>query len=353
VNTAAPFGQSAGFLSTARAALPAWGIDSGASLTLLKHRENAVFAVDIDDRRSYVLRVHRRGYHNEEELRSELLWMSALSDQGIPTPRVISTTQGDVFTRVAAPDSTEPYRCDLLSWVAGVQLGAIEEQSFGERAFIERVYQQVGRLAGQIHLHSERWRPATPFQRHSWDEEGCMGRRAVWGYFENLETLTVEELTLLRRGEKVARQRLAGFGKSRARYGLIHGDLVPENVLFDGEGCTLIDFDDAGFGWYVGEIATAVFFQFRTPSFKPALQAMVRGYRQVRELPETDLQMLDVMLFLRSLTLIGWIQTRSETETALQIRSGVIEIATTLAASLSEEHPFAFDVKGGSVRPVA
>lgn len=318
----------------ARSALPAWNIQPSATLTLLGHRENAVFAADVDGMRRYVLRVHRRGYHSDEELSSELLWMGELRTQGIPTPKVVATVDGASFTHVRVA-AEQAYQCDLLSWVAGNQLGAIEEQSFGEREFIERAYEQVGRLAAQVHLHSERWTPPPSFRRHSWDEEGCMGRHGVWGYYDLLEILTDEQRTQLRRGESAARQLLTAFGKSRGRYGLIHGDLVPENVLHDGAGgFTLIDFDDSGFGWYVGEIATAVFFQMGTPSFQPALDALIRGYRQIRGLSPADLQMLDVMLFLRGMALLGWIQTRSETQTALKIRSAVIATSLSLAATL-------------------
>ncbi len=295
--------------------------------------------------RSFALRIHRIGYHSDAELRSELLWMSALRAQGIPTPKVIETTSGEAFTRVAAPGSLDPYQCDLLSWVPGSQLGVIEEQAFGEREFIERAYEQLGRLAGLMHLHSECWLPPDSFRRHSWDEEGCMGRDAVWGYYDDLHALTAQQRATLRGGVHAARERLAEFGKPRHRYGLIHSDLVPENVLMDGaNGLTLIDFDDSGFGWYVGEIATAVYFQFGTASFTPALHAMLQGYRQVRQMSDAELEMLDVMLFLRSLTLLGWIQTRSETETAQKIRAGVIEEATALATSLSSGSPMKMQI---------
>jgi len=335
VNDVSMVGPSPALVSIAQSALPSWGIGHDASLRLLKYRENAVFAVDIDDRPTHVLRVHRRGYHDNAALRSELLWMTALNDHGIPTPRVIPTRQGNFLTLVAAPDGGGPFQCDLLSWVKGVPLGSIESKSFGKEEFIERAYEKVGRLAAQVHLHSEQWRPVEPVRRHRWDEEGCFGTGAVWGFYGDLATLTVAERALLDRAVIIARPRLAAFGKSGDRFGLIHADLVPENVLMDGETCTLIDFDDAGFGWYLADIAIAVFFQVGSASFAPALRAMLRGYRQVRRLPAGDLHMLDVMLFLRGLAVLGWIKTRGETETAKQIRQSVTAIALSLAASLT------------------
>ena len=84
----------------ARLALPAWGLADEASLRLLKYRENAVFSVSMNGSPAYVLRVHRRGYHSDSALRSELAWMTALNSQGIPTPRVAATKGGDVLTHI-------------------------------------------------------------------------------------------------------------------------------------------------------------------------------------------------------------------------------------------------------------
>ncbi|MDB6092194.1 MAG: aminoglycoside phosphotransferase [Gammaproteobacteria bacterium] len=321
--------------AVARIALRAWDISADCRLTLLKYRENAVFAVVIRDKPTYVLRVHRRGYHSDAALYSELTWMISLADQGIPTPRVVPTSNGDILTLVRQPDEVNAYQCDLLSWISGAPLGQIEERSFGDREFIERAYKQVGRLAARVHAHSAQWHPGESFTRHSWDEAGCLAKPGVWGYFGDLQTLSTAERALLHGAAEVARQRLGAFGRLANRYGLIHGDLVPENVLLDGNQCTLIDFDDCGFGWYVAEIATAVFFQLGTPSFAPALRAMIHGYRQVRALDDGDLDMLDVMLFLRGMALLGWIQTRAETETARKIRRMVTESSTALAARLT------------------
>jgi Ser/Thr protein kinase RdoA (MazF antagonist) len=330
-----PTGHSPELAVVARLALPAWGIVGDAGLRLLKHRENAVFAVDLDGEPRYALRVHRRGYHTDTALKSELLWMTSLHQHGIPTPRVTPTPEGDLLTLVAGADGGGSYQCDLLSWVSGKPLGAIENKSFGKEDFIARAYEQVGRLAAQVHLHSEHWRPSGPFERHRWDEEGFLGAQPVWGRYGDLDSLAPGELSLLNRAADVARRRLAEFGKSSDRFGLIHGDLVPENVLMDGQTCTLIDFDDAGFGWYVADIAVAVFFQVGTSSFTPALHSMLHGYRQVRALSVDDLRMLDVMLFLRGLAVLGWIKTRRETDTAEQIRSSVTEIALNLAAVIT------------------
>ena len=72
-----PEEQVARLAAAGHEVLQAWNI-SDASLALINHRENAVFEVEKDGFRA-ALRMHRHGYHSDDELRSELQWMQALS----------------------------------------------------------------------------------------------------------------------------------------------------------------------------------------------------------------------------------------------------------------------------------
>ncbi len=70
------------------------------------------------------------------------------------------------------------------------------------------------------------------------------------------------------------------------RYGLIHADLVPENLLVDGDRVRVIDFDDAGFGWHLFELATSLYFISGDEGYPTARAALIRGYRSERALPD-------------------------------------------------------------------
>jgi Ser/Thr protein kinase RdoA (MazF antagonist) len=324
------------YADIAHLALASWGLERDTATTLLKLRENAVFAVQTEDTPRFVLRIHRQGYHTDIALRSELRWMIALNNHGISTPKVIPTIDGDLIASVAF-DLATPYQCDLLSWVSGQPLGSIEQHSAQTSVLSERAYYLLGREAARVHRHGEVWEPSPDFQRHRWDEEGCLGKGGIWGYFGDLQSLERRDRELLIRAADIARVRLSEYGKSRQRFGLIHGDLVPENVLIEGERCTLIDFDDCGFGWFMYEIANAVFFFCGSDRFVPALRAVVRGYRQERALTDEDLLILDVMLFMRGATVLAWLHTRRETELWKAIESSVTQVTLALAARLTGE----------------
>jgi Ser/Thr protein kinase RdoA (MazF antagonist) len=70
-----------------------WGLDPQTNVELLTISENATFrAEEPDTGRQIVLRVHRPGYHSQQEIESELDWIVALRQEGIvetPEPLVI------------------------------------------------------------------------------------------------------------------------------------------------------------------------------------------------------------------------------------------------------------------------
>ena len=85
--------KEARFRTMVDAALPLWGLQ-GASAELIKQRENAVFALKLPGGKRAVMRIHRAGYHSDEELHSELEWMRALDRFGVHTPPVLPTSDG-------------------------------------------------------------------------------------------------------------------------------------------------------------------------------------------------------------------------------------------------------------------
>ena len=159
-----------------------------------------------------------------------------------------------------------------------------------------------------------------------------MGEHPFWGRFWELPALTREQRQLLLTAKSKVVEKLGTFGKSKDRYGMIHADLLPENLLIGRNGLCLIDFDDAGFGWYVFDIATSLFFHVGETYFAALKQAYLAGYESERPLPRAQVEMLEVFLLARGFTYLSWCYTRSETEMAQQLTpllvAGVTEMAS-------------------------
>jgi Ser/Thr protein kinase RdoA (MazF antagonist) len=326
--TLEPEAQAARLEAAGHEALANWDI-SGASLALIKHRENAVFKLEKDEFRA-ALRLHRHGYHSDDELRSELQWMQALSGSGVRVPNVIPAKSGDLFIRHSGDGLPGELQIDLFEWIEGEQLGSVEE-GVADPDEVAATYNAIGELAARVHNQATTWELPKGFTRHAWDAEGLAGDNPFWGQFWKLAAASKSETELLERGRDRVFADLSRLSKSPNNYSMIHADFAPENVMVDVDGVRLIDFDDAGFGWHLFELATSLYFIHGEPYFDQAKESLIEGYRKHRSLTDEDLELLPLHFLARGFTYIGWVHTRHETETARELTPMLLASACELA----------------------
>lgn len=305
-------------------ALTFFDISADTPLTLINHRENAVFRVDdIANARRYVLRVHRAGYQTERTIRSELQWMDALHVTGIQTPQVVIGTNGETVQTVSLEGVPGPRHCDLLHWIEGSPPDPGKTET----------YRLLGNNNARLHQHARTWKRPSWFKRQSWDEEGMLGAEPLWGRFSDLEVLTDKQLDLLSEARDVARKRLLDFGKAQDRYGLIHADFMADNILVQDGIPQVIDFDDCGFGWFLYDFATLLALIWDEQEFRAVHDAWLEGYRSVEPLPDDHLLELPTLIMCRCLVGLGWTHTRRETPLAREFTAMLVELACTRARS--------------------
>lgn len=326
--------QVAALTSLARAALRRWAGDFGEP-ELFKYRENAVFSVQRADGARMALRVHRAAYHSDAALRSELYWMGELDRAGIAVPPVKPAADGSLFVHACARGVPEVRQVDMIGWLAGTpaRTGATD------------YYTRLGNLAARMHRYGSEIVLPADFTRHSWDANGLLGTEPVWGRFLDLPALTADQRDLLRAAADRAADDLSAYGNSPSRYGMIHGDLIRDNVLeLDGR-LQAIDFDDCGFGWYLFELATILCANLDDPDYPRLQRQLLDGYRAVQPLTPADLEQLPLFLFLRASTYLGWLQTRAETQTARTMGLKHIERCCRLARAYLAREP-RIDIEG-------
>ncbi|MGH6634027.1 MAG: phosphotransferase enzyme family protein, partial [Sphingopyxis sp.] len=131
------------------------------------------------------------------------------------------------------------------------------------------------------------------------------------------------------------------MGEQDARFGLIHADLIPDNLLHHERMLRPIDFDDSGFGWHLFDIATILFAYLDEPFYESVEDALFAGYRSVRALDDSERARLPLFMLLRSLTYLGWIQTRADTAIAQDLAPLLIDRACRLATRYTQDKPAA------------
>ncbi|KQY69917.1 MULTISPECIES: phosphotransferase enzyme family protein [unclassified Ensifer] len=292
-------------------AITHWGL-ADVRPELLKYRENAVFRVTLADGEPAALRLHRPGYHDEAALRSELQWMTALGDGGLAVPSAIATPDGRLLVHLDPTDDFGAQHADIVSWLDGSPFGesGVPLAHSGERQIV--LFHALGAMMADMHNLADRWSAPSGFKRPAWDIAGLLGERPVWGRFWDCEGLSVEQ----RCGLGILRDRLRSILENvpagEFDYGLVHADLVRENVLVCDDGVAFIDFDDAGFGFRLFDIATALLKNRNEPAYEAIERALIEGYRSKRPLTDPALSALPIFMALRSLTYIGWFAARPE-----------------------------------------
>ncbi len=295
-------------LEQVKPSLVHWDIQPQA-IELASHSENIVYKVIDRDGRKYALRVHRPGYHSLDELNSEQRWTQALNEYGIQVPTAYATAKGDYYAVVDCGDGLR--QVGLIAWLEGQPLKDLIDASSDDSFPLESLT-AIGRLCAQMHNQAVQWCLPQSFPCHHWNLGGLMGENPLWGRFWEAPTLSPGERKKITSLRKAAITRLQIYGQQPSTYSVIHADLHESNILVNDSGLAAIDFDDFGFGWHVYDLAVALFKYSEQKNFGSIQQAIIKGYRQYRELSDEDLSLLPFFIQLRNLALIGWKTARPE-----------------------------------------
>jgi Ser/Thr protein kinase RdoA (MazF antagonist) len=301
---------AADYLPAAQAALAAFPLNA-AALTPVSLSENVTFRVTDVDGRDYSLRLHRPGYNSLRELESERQWCAALVAAGLPVQSAVRSRDGQLFVAIDIAATGERRYVGITSWLSGTLLGERLETEEGSQARVD-LFHAMGRLAANLHNQSEMWTPPAGFVRPRLDLEGLVGDSPRWGRFWDHAALDSGEQALLITARQRLRASLEAYGTPSRRFGLIHADLHPDNIVIDDDSMGLIDFDDCAFGWHLYDLASALIEYTDAADFRALSQALLDGYRELRALSQRDEQQLPMFLLLRGMALVGWFHQRPE-----------------------------------------
>jgi Ser/Thr protein kinase RdoA (MazF antagonist) len=294
-------GQLGRLRRTAEAALTAYGLRP-ARLVPVAHAENTTFRVETPAGDRLVLRIHRvtgspiHPPRSEAEVRSELLWLSAIrreTDLAVPEP--VPANDGALTTVVDLEGVPEPRICALFRWQPGRFLDAGLTLSHLER---------VGAFMAMLHNQALGFEPPVGFTR--WqigDVTGDARAYVVGAVGECFGQAAVSTVEIVLEAVDVARREL---GRGPEAFGLIHGDLHQENYLFHRGHVRAIDFDDCGWAPFVYDLSVTLSELHGRPESTALRGALLSGYRAVRRLPVEHERCLDVFSGLRTLLLTLW-----------------------------------------------
>lgn len=315
-------------LALALKAIEHWDCIIGVPIFVM-HRENAVFKVETNTGFA-ALRIHRPHYHSRVEIESELQWMAHLVQAGVEVPTPLKTRL-DQYVAAVSDDQNQICIVDLLSWMDGEPLGKSRVPLAYSKDKLEIIFFELGCGLAWMHEASDQWTLPNRFRRHALDQEGLLGETAAWGKFWEASCLTQDEKKLMLEARNLATRKLDILAASGANYGLVHADLVRENILVSDRKIRFIDFDDAGFGFRMFDIAVALVKNREEPHYEVMKAKLFEGYKSVRKLSTIDESALALFLAIRDFAYLGWADARKDEPTIaprlMQIKSETLNTA--------------------------
>ena len=212
-----------------------------------------------------VLKIVHESHRDESHLLGEIDFVEHLAARGISVAKPLRSQRGKAVERMR----------DFLGYAFERLAGQ------GVARLTPPLIEQWGALLARIHAASTDYAPAL-VRRPQWD----------WGetdYFER--NLRDAPLMVRRRAAEMLAEHRA-LPRDRGNYGLIHGDPHHWNLLLrDGE-LSLIDFDDCVYGWFVADIASALYYAVNNAGefgqsdavawFRTLRNHLLHGYERVR-----------------------------------------------------------------------
>ncbi len=265
---------------------------NGYRLTFLQHLVNTTFRLDCNEG-CYLVRIHRA--RTQRAVESELSWLEALADEttlSVPIPqRSLDGKMTAVAKQVGVPES---YPVTVLSWLKGRILPQ-------DRRLAQHFY-QLGQLVAELHHHAQHWTPPFALDRPLYDATSVLRTDSVVTYKQLPEEVQGWLHALYEQLQQIEHL----LGKNPEWFGLIHSDLSFGNVLFTPDAVSPIDFDDCGFGYYLYDLAVVLAGPWERPGFQQRRDALLQGYREMRELPDEQLVLIPTLMAMRAASLGQW-----------------------------------------------
>ena len=258
------------------------------------YRASANFVARVAHRRSsYFLRFNHETERSIGQIEAELKYIRRLIDHGINANVPVPSLSGNLVESVDT--GLGVFHAVLFEEVPGVHIESDDLDINGFRLW--------GEALGRVH--------------EAGDGQEISGAPSWSDHLDSIRSITEDNPVLLSEVGKLDNA-LGGYDQE-GNYGLIPFDFEMDNIKWVGDSPGFMDFDDFCYHWHSADIAFALrdLFGDRMTDFDPddpRFKSFIAGYREVKGIPDGELERIPVFIRFHNLHMYSRIQRASEGE---------------------------------------
>ncbi|WP_191907960.1 phosphotransferase enzyme family protein [Nocardioides cynanchi] len=333
VNEQAEADRGAVYDELADAALQVFGV-AAHEVLFLGHNSGAAFRIEAADGRRLLLKVHAP--QGESEALTEravlggLAWLATIAEVAqVPVQEPVPDPTGALLPTVSFRGV--PLPCSLQRWLDGHQ---VEELSPAQA-------RAVGDLMGRWHACSER-RVGTAEGAVTYDSRYLERMLDDLRVLEATGAVTDESWHTIEQATALAGSVIDTIGTSAEVYGVVHGDLNPDNVIVAADGAVqFIDLAQLVVAPYLWDVGVALYqYSYQDAAVR---RALVAGYRDGRPGLVTPPLALEVFVCAAALANLAFQSSIPAQRTSTLFHTNVHRFATGYCRNLVDGLPFALE----------
>ncbi len=301
--------QQAWWYQQAKTALKAFHMPD-ASIEWLAYTHHAVFKAQANSE-SYVLKLALP--ENSQQLKSEFHLLSTLSASGLGVSQAINHFHHAEFSAI------------LLTFLEGI--------SRDSESITNDDMDAIGEFLAKFH--------ALDFDKHSHDKrldwDGLFTNDGLYHLgAEQLLVFTDDQIIIMDEVAAQVKQAMETLGTDSDQFGLIHGDLLLKNILFDGDAIHALDFEYASLGYYLYDL-TPLLWQLKPhTAFAHLQQSLLHGYSRIRPLDSGQLATLETLIAGRQVASMRWVASNQHNPYIVGKVDAILAQRTTELSSFLE-----------------
>ena len=278
---------------------------SAKSLLCINHSFNTTFKLTTAHDKTYAMRINTSSKKWPEHVWAEIQWMQKIANEGeVQVPVPVPNLQGEFFSNHYFFYDGGNLNIVLTNWIEGE---VIKETPTENQLF------ELGKSMALLHQSGKTW-VAQGYANFKEIDMPLMAERD--NLFAEVDQQISAELYELLCDVNLEAVKVLESLRERSAPQLIHADLYFGNVIAHKDTISILDFDDAGMGFPLQDLANAIFY-LRADFVKE--EDLIAGYISVAPLPEYQSFELEALIASQALTKLSsrFANSTAENKTSL------------------------------------